>query len=71
MLYFNDVECLYEMIKLKRNLEVVEQHQVLHNKFEGKVILTHHCIKNKRLDAYMPEYKIEIEIDECNDEFWN
>ena len=42
--------------------------KVLHDKFEGKIILTHYCIKNKRLDAYLPEYKIEIEIDKYKHE---
>ena len=36
--------------------------------FEGKIILTQHCIKNKRLDAYFPKYKIGPEIDEYNHE---
>ena len=40
--------------------------KILHDKFEGKTIITQYSIKNKRLDAYMPEYKIVIEIDEYN-----
>ena len=39
--------------------------------FEGEIILTQYRIKNKRLDAYMPEYKIGIEIDEYNQEYRN
>ena len=34
--------------------------------FEGEIILTQHCIKNKRLDAYFPKYKLGIEVDEYN-----
>ena len=36
--------------------------------FEGEIILTQHCIKNKRLDAYFPKYKLGIEVDEYNHE---
>ena len=36
--------------------------------FEGEIILTQHCIKNKRLEAYFPKYKIGIEVDEYNHE---
>ena len=43
--------------------------KILHNKFEGETIITQYSIKNKRLDAYMPEYKIGIEIDEYNQEY--
>ena len=32
------------------------------------MILTHHCIKKKRLDAYFPKHKLGIEIDEYNHE---
>ena len=45
--------------------------KILHNKFEGETIITQYSIKNKRLDAYMPEYKIGIEIDEYNHEYRN
>ena len=31
---------------------------------EGEIILTQHCIKNKRLDAYFPKYKLGIKVDE-------
>ena len=41
----------------------------MHDKFEGETIITQYSIKNKRLDAYMPEYKIGIEIDEYNQEY--
>ena len=37
--------------------------------FEGKIILTQYCIENKRLDAYLPKYKIGIEIDEYDHEY--
>ena len=37
--------------------------------FEGKIILTQYCIENKRLDAYLPKYKVGIEIDEYNHEY--
>ena len=43
--------------------------KILHDKFEGETIITQYSIKNKRLDAYMPEYKIGIEIDEYNQEY--
>ena len=45
--------------------------KILHDKFEGETIITQYSIKNKRLDAYMPEYKIGIEIDEYNHEYRN
>ena len=34
--------------------------------FEGDVILTQHCIKNKRIDVYFSKCKLGIEIDEYN-----
>ena len=43
----------------------------MHNKFEVETIITQCSIKNKRPDAYMPEYKIGIEIDEYNHEYRN
>ena len=36
--------------------------------FEGEIILTQYCIKNKRIDAYFSKYKLGIEIDEYNHE---
>ena len=36
--------------------------------FEGEIILTLHCIKNKRIDAYFSKYKLGIEVDEYNHE---
>ena len=36
--------------------------------FEGEIILTQHCIKNERLDAYFPKYKLGIEVDKYNRE---
>ena len=36
--------------------------------FEGEIILTQYCIKNKRLDAYFSKYKLGIEVDEYNHE---
>ena len=39
--------------------------------FEGEIILTQHCIKNKRLDAYFLKYKLGIEVDEYNHESRN
>ena len=36
--------------------------------FEGKIILTQYCIENKRLDAYLPKYKLGIEVDEYDHE---
>ena len=32
------------------------------------MILTQHCIKNKRTDAYFSNYKLGIEVDEYNHE---
>ena len=32
--------------------------------FEGEIILTQHCIKNKRIGAYFSKYKLGIEVDE-------
>ena len=49
----------------------------MHDKFEGETIITQYSIenkysiKNKRLDAYIPEYKIRIEIDEYNHGYRN
>ena len=34
--------------------------------FEGEIILTQHCIKNKRIDAYSSKYKLGIEVNEYN-----
>ena len=45
--------------------------KILHDKFEGKTIITQYSIQNKRLDAYMPEYKIGIEINEYDHEYRN
>ena len=45
--------------------------KILNDKFEGETIITQHSIKNKRLDAYMPEYKIGIEVDKYNHEYRN
>ena len=36
--------------------------------FEGEIILTQHCIKNKRLDSYFSKYKLGIEVDKYNHE---
>ena len=35
---------------------------------EGEIILTKHCVKNKRIDAYFSKYKLGIEVDEYNHE---
>ena len=32
--------------------------------FKGEIIHAQYCIENKRLDAYLPKYKLEAEIDE-------
>ena len=34
-------------------------------------MITPYSIKTKKLDAYIPEYKIGIEIDEYNHGYWN
>ena len=36
--------------------------------FEGEIILTQYCIKNKRLDAYFSNHKLGIEVHEYNHE---
>ena len=36
--------------------------------FEREIILTQHCIENKRIDANFSKYKLGIEVDEYNDE---
>ena len=36
--------------------------------FEGELIHTQYCIEKKRLDAYLPKYKIGIEVDEYDHE---
>ena len=36
--------------------------------FEGEIILTQDCIKNKRIDAYFSKYKLGIEVDEYDHE---
>ena len=36
--------------------------------FEGEIILTLHCIKNKRIDAYSSKYKLGIEVGKYNHE---
>ena len=45
--------------------EIVSALQVA---FEGEIILTQHCIKNKRIDAYFSKYKLGIEVNEYNHE---
>ena len=45
--------------------------KILHDRFEGETIITQYSIKNKRLDTYMSEYKIGIEIDDYNHEYRN
>ena len=37
--------------------------------FEGEIIHTQFCIKNRRLDAYLPKYKLGIEADEYDHEY--
>ena len=39
--------------------------------FEGKIILTQHCIKNSRIEAYFSKYKLGTEVDEYNHESRN
>ena len=36
---------------------------------EGEIIHTQYCIENKRLDAHLPKYKLEIEVDEYDHEY--
>ena len=37
--------------------------------FEGEIIHTQYCIKNKRLDAYFPKYKLGIDVDEYDQKY--
>ena len=37
--------------------------------FEVKIMQSQYCIENKRLDAYLPKYKLEIEIDEYDHKY--
>ena len=37
--------------------------------FEGKVIHTQYCIKSKRLEGYLPKYKLGIEVDEYDHKY--
>ena len=37
--------------------------------FEGEIFHTQYCIKNKRLDAYFPKYKLGIEVDEYDQKY--
>ena len=39
--------------------------------FEGEIVLTQYCIKNKRIDACFSKYKLGIEVDEYNHESRN
>ena len=32
--------------------------------YESEIILTQYCIENKRLNTYLPKYKLGIEVDE-------
>ena len=59
--------------KLGLDLDVVTRDEqdiisALQVAFEGEIILTQHCIKNKKIDAYFSKYKIGIEVDEYNHE---
>ena len=36
--------------------------------FEGEIIVTQHCFKNKIIDAYFSKYQLGIEVDEYNHE---
>ena len=62
-----------EFLKLKEKLELDpceitydEQDIIsaLQVAFEGEIILTQYYVENKRLDAYLPKYKLGIEVDE-------
>ena len=41
---------------------------VLQVAFEREIIITQHCMKDKRIDAYFSKYKLGIEVDEYNHE---
>ena len=36
--------------------------------FQGEIILTQYCTENKILDAYLPKYRVAVEIDEYDHE---
>ena len=50
---------------MTRNKCIISALQVT---FEGEIILTQYCIKNKSLDVYFSKYKLGIEVDEFNHE---
>ena len=63
-----------KMLGLDRDVVTCDKQdiiKILHNKFEGETIITQYSIKNKRLDADMPEYKIGREIDKYNHGYRN
>ena len=37
--------------------------------FECEIIHTQYCIKNRRLHAYLPKYKLGIEVDEYDHKY--
>ena len=47
-----------------------EQHIInaLQVAFEGEIILTQHCIINRKTDAYFSKFKLGVEVDEYNHE---
>ena len=47
-----------------------EQHIInaLQVAFEGEIILTQHCIINRKIDAYFSKFKLGVEVDEYNHE---
>ena len=57
-------------VKIRPSLACNEQDIIsaLQVAFEGEIILTQYCIKNKRIDAYFSKYKLGIEVDEYNHE---
>ena len=69
-----DFQNLKKKLGLDPNVVTCDEQDIIkifHNKFEGETIITQYSIKNKRLDAYMPEYKIGIEIDKYNHRYRN
>ena len=59
------------MLRLDRDVVTCDEYDIisaLQVACEGEIILTQHCVKNKRIDAYFSKYKLGIEVDEYNHE---
>ena len=66
-----DFQNLKRKLRLDPTLDICDRQDIisaLQVAFEGEIILTQYCIKNKRIDAYFSKYKLGIEVDEYNHE---